>query len=253
MEDRSVPMHAKIVVTCKAVGIASVVSIDNPQVWDDGYEGGEYLIANVNIRSDSITEYESDLTSEKHASLANQLISNYQSVKNIYSSSTSIASNELPPYAISAIQSIPNFTISDITDSNKFWSFIDTWQTICNTLRQAKRNALSSAVNEMSVDLAMEFIDGPLELPVKRHKLPKSAQWKLNEMEQRAYRDYLAMGMEPVLDFQILIEMNDHWDRVEKVAKMVKGELERLDAKESLVRAFLECEQRLDQTDEVFG
>ncbi|KAL3765157.1 hypothetical protein ACHAWO_004335 [Cyclotella atomus] len=263
MEDRSVPMHSKIVVTCKAVGIAQIVSIDNPQVWNDDYAGDEYLIANVDIRlNDSITDSESDgtttTTSEKnhqYTSLANQLLSNYQSVKSIYSTSTTIASNELPPYALTAIQSsMPNYTISDILQPTKFWSVIDTLQTLCNTLRQAKFNILSSTINEMSVDMAMELLDGPLELPVKRHRLPKEAQWKLNEMEQRAFDDYWEMGMDPVLDFQMLMEMECHWERVEKVAMMVGGELERLEAKESLVRVFLEGEQSLmDRGDEVFG
>jgi hypothetical protein len=41
---------------------------------------------------------------------------------------------------------------------------------------------------------------------------------------------------------------------VEKVAVMVEGELERLEAKESLVQVFVDCEQSLlDRGDEVFG
>lgn len=246
IEDRSVRNHNKIVVTCEAVGIAQVISIDNPQVWREGYVGGEYLVANVEIRDSIKRETDPQLHDWENASLANEIISNYNAVKAMYTNSR-IASNELPHYAIEAIQTLPNFTSADIADEYAFWSFIETWQRLCNTIRQAKRNALYSAVNEMSVDAAMTTLDGPLELPVKRHRLPEVIQWKLNEMEQRASRDYVKMGtLDPVLDFQMLLEMKGHGDRVGKVAVMVKSELDRLEAKESLIRAFLDDGTVLD-------
>ena len=47
------------------------------------------------------------------------------------------------------------------------------------------------------------------------------------------------MGMDPILGFQELISLTDHWDRVTKLSHMIKGERSRLEAKESLIRALL--------------
>ena len=237
IEDRSVHHHNKVVVTCQAVGIADIISIENPLAWEEGHRSGEYLIANVKIRP--YPNSNETILPIQHKELPNKLLSNYQKVKDIYSNSQSIASNELPPYAKEAIQTLCNFTLSDITSEYQFWTFIETWQMLCNTLRQAKRNQLSSIINEISLDAAME-LDGPLELPIKRHRLPTSIQIKLDMMEQHASRDYLRMGMDPTLDFQVLMGMREHCDRVEMMAGMVEKELERLNAKESLRKVFLE-------------
>jgi hypothetical protein len=48
--------------------------------------------------------------------------------------------------------------------------------------------------------------------------------------------------MEPVLDFQEIISMKRHIDRVMKLASMIQRERLRLEAKESLIQAFLEME-----------
>lgn len=225
-------------VTCKAVGIANIVSIDNPQVWECGRVGGEYLVANVKIRSRPESSIEEHMNDREKLTI-NKLLSDYERVKDIYSNSRGISSNELPPYARNAIQTaMANYTVSDMTNDVQFWKFVETWQMLCNTIRQAKCDQLSSAINEMSVEAAMR-LDGPLELPVKRNKLPEAVQWRLREMERRSSRDFLKMGMDPVLDFQMLMEMTSHWDRVAKVSRMVESELDRLSAKESLIQAFL--------------
>jgi len=57
IEDRSVtgrgkdmPVLNRVVVTCRAVGVADIDSIDNPYVWEYGYSGNEYLVSNVRVR-----------------------------------------------------------------------------------------------------------------------------------------------------------------------------------------------------------
>jgi hypothetical protein len=80
---------------------------------------------------------------------------------------------------------------------------------------------------------------GPLELPVKRHNLPEHVQKQLEEMEQSAAADYVELGMEPILDFQEIISMKDSLDRVRKLSAMIRRERARLEAKESLIKAFL--------------
>ena len=53
-------------------------------------------------------------------------------------------------------------------------------------------------------------------------------------MEQLSSRDFLKMGMDPVLDFQMLIESKSHCDRVARVSRMVESKMDRLAAKQSL-------------------
>jgi hypothetical protein len=45
--------------------------------------------------------------------------------------------------------------------------------------------------------------------------------------------------MEPILDFQEIISMKDSQDRVRKLSAMIRRERARLEAKESLIKAFL--------------
>jgi hypothetical protein len=127
---------------------------------------------------------------------------------------------------------------------------VETWQMLCNTIRQSKRTSLQSIVNELSVAAAMQA-KGPLELPVKRKKLPLDVQRQLDEIERNASRDFLELGMDPVLDFQEIIGMKRHIDRVVKLASMIQRERLRLEAKESLIQAFLDVELSKELTSSI--
>jgi hypothetical protein len=67
IEDRSVtglltmPSHNKVVVTCRAVGIADIETIDNPHVWG-AYGRDEYLVCNVKVRPFPNTYEESNIS-----------------------------------------------------------------------------------------------------------------------------------------------------------------------------------------------
>ena len=242
-EDR-LPSLSRVVVTCKAVGVAEVVALENPHVWDIGNE--DYLIAKVKVRpppnESTNKENESDVVLDT-STLAQQIIDDYQEIRSIYINSQSIASNELPKFARNVIKTIPDFNHTTmIQDESKFWTLVDTWQKMCNTIREAKRVQLQGIVDELSVDMA-EMIakskGGPLELPVRRNDLPEAVQKSLVKMEEKASRDFVELGMDPVLDFQELLSMERHRDRVAKMGWMIEKERSRLEAKESLIRALL--------------
>lgn len=112
---------------------------------------------------------------------------------------------------------------------------------LCNTIRQSKQTLLQGIVNELSVSYAMQA-KGPLQLPVKRKSLPLDVQRQLEDIELNASRDFMELGMDPVLDFQEILSMKDHWGRVKKLAWMIQRERSRLEAKESLIRAFMDEE-----------
>jgi hypothetical protein len=226
----------RVVAKCRAVGIAEILSIEEHDYGED-----DYLIANVRIHSDDdIPPAPMEMNNQFH-SITKQIIDDYQKVRSIYINSQSLASNELPKFARNAVQTLPTFDNDTVQNEKKFWMLVETWQMLCNTIRQSKRSKLQAIVNELSVAAAMQA-KGPLELPVKRKKLPLDVQRQLDELEQNASRDYLELGMEPVLDFQEIIGMKRHRDRVVKLASMIQRERLRLEAKESLIQAFLETE-----------
>lgn len=235
------PTLNRVVANCRAVGVVDILSIE-----EHDYEESDYLIAWVKVRNapGESTSCESDAPTtisdkmEGFDSTAQKVIEDYQTVRSIYINSQSLASNELPKYARNAVKTLPSFHVDVVHDELKFWKLVETWQMLCNTIRQSKRTSLQSIVNELSVTVAMQA-KGPLELPVKRKSLPLDVQRQLERIEQDAAQDFVELGMEPVLDFQEILSMKNHWDRVEKLAWMIGRERSRLEAKESLIRAFL--------------
>ena len=227
------PTLNRVVVTCEAVGIVDIVNVENGD--NNKYSIDEYKVARVRLRS-----FANDSTkgkTEEMDSLTQQIVNDYKKVRETYINSQSLASNELPKFARKAVHALPTFEKLD--DELDFWKLIDTWQVLCNTIRQSKLTQLQGLINELTVQVAMQTKMGPLELPVKRQSLPEDVQKQLDEMEQSAACDYAELGMEPILDFQELISMERSVDRFRKLGAMIKRERSRLEAKESLIKAFL--------------
>jgi len=237
------PTLNRVIANCKAVGVVDILSIE-----EHDYEESDYLIAKVKVRnlprelnsgkSHTIGEANSG---ENSCLTSEQVIGDYQKVRSIYINSQSLASNELPKFARKAVQTLPMFDVDVFRDEAAFWKLAETWQMLCNTIRQSKRTGLQSIVNELSVAAAMQ-VKGPLELPVKRKSLPPNVRRQLEDIEQRAIADFVDLGMDPVLDFQEILSLRRHRHRVEKLARMIRRERSRLEAKESLIRAFLDAE-----------
>lgn len=232
------PTLNRVVANCKSVGVVDIISIEENEYGND-----DYLIANVKVYPVPKEETDTDnnanhRSSEELDEMAQQVIEDYQQVRSIYINSASLANNELPKFARSAVQTLPTFSYDDVHNHKHFWKLIETWQMLCNTIRQSKQTNLQSIVNELSVTFAMQN-KGPLQLPVKRDSLPIEVQNQLESLEESAAQDFIELGMDPILNFQEIISLTDHWDRVEKLAHMIKRERSRLEAKESLIRALL--------------
>ena len=230
------PTLNRVVVTCQAVGIVDIVSVENngSNIFLDE---SEYRVANVKLRpftNEAITE--GGKNTEEIDLITQQIVADYQKVRSTYINSQSLASNELPKFARKAVHELPE--LNTLNYELDFWKLVDTWQVLCNTIRQSKQTQLQGVINEISVQIAMQA-KGPLELPVKRRNLPEHVKKQLEEMEQSAAADYVELGMEPILDFQEIISMEGSLDRVRKLAAMIKRERARLEAKESLIKAFL--------------
>ena len=239
------PTLNRVVVNCKSVGVVDIISIEENEYGND-----DYLIANVKIHPLPKEESDTDnhRSSEELDEMAQQVIEDYQQVRSIYINSASLANNELPKFARSAVQTLPTFSYDDVHNHKLFWKLVETWQMLCNTIRQSKQTNLQSIVNELSVTVAMQS-KGPLQLPIKRDSLPIEVQNQLESLEESAARDFIELGMEPTLNFQEIISLTDHWDRVAKLSHMIRREKLRLEAKESLIRALLGEESSTNMDD----
>lgn len=224
------PPLKRVVTKCLAVGIAEIDRIRNPDA-----KGDEYLVADVKLRNlpNDVMDNPRDLL------VCEKLVEDYQRVRSIYVDSQSISQNELPKFARKEVASLPNYRIDDVTSEAQFWAVVETWQMLCNTIRQSKQTQVQGMLNELSVEAAMQ-LDGPLELPVKRERLPSIVQKQLEEIEQAELLQFIDLGMEPVLDFQELLTMTSHTDRLRKLSRMISWERSRLETKEMLLRAFLD-------------
>jgi len=223
-------------VECVAEGLVEVRRILNPQVWSKEQrikKSEEYLIAKVCAMDQdqvSVTE-----ASEIEA-LAKQVEIDFATVHSTYSSKDAISTNELPTWAVDAVRSnLPVLTASDF--ANDFWRSADIWQQLTNTIRMAWRSELNSDVNEITIDEACK-LGGPLKLPVHRSDLPIDVQKRLNKMEEDAAQDFIALGMDSIISFQIILSMRNDIDRLRYLASLISLERRRLQAKSRLRKVF---------------
>ena len=242
----------RVVVKCQALGLVQI----------NGFQAGtinkndDYLIGTINLIQTGFQQQQQI----DDCQMLDQIIQDYEIVRDMYTNRNSVASSELPPYARDAVQSnMPSFTKKDFLSYTNFWNVADCYQMLCNTVRDARRSELQAEINEIMIEAASQK-KGPLKLPVKRHSLPDDVQSRIRKMEQEESEDFLSSGLDPALDFQILLGMGKgrdinknigtlafldpnvgqkiHMERIKYLATMIKKEKDRLETKESLKDMF---------------
>ena len=224
-------------VECVAEGLVEVQQIINPNAWSKEQrikKSDEYPIANVRpINEDTVDDDENALVID---ALAKQTQDDFETVRKIYSNKDAVSTNELPEWAIDAIKSnLP--TLSAFDFANDFWQCADTWQQLTNTIRLARRSELNSDVNEITIDEACK-LGGPLKLPIHRSDLPIDVQKRLNRMEEDAAEDFIARGIDPIVDFIIVLSMSSALDRLKYLSLLISRERRRLETKATLRQMF---------------
>uniref|UniRef100_A0A7S0BWC3 Uncharacterized protein n=1 Tax=Proboscia inermis TaxID=420281 RepID=A0A7S0BWC3_9STRA len=255
----------KIVVKCIPENTVRIRSIVNPKCWreirENSNENKQYLKANVEIlvdeseKEDERSSFDVILSDNDKQSRpfgeqeAQSIASDYDAVRLMYlnSQNNDVATGTLPPFAKESVKHLPALTATDFFRAvdagtnheyanQSFWEIAEVWQRLCNTVREARRCILRSDVNEISVAAAMEK-GGMLNLPVKREDLPYDVRTKLFQIEDAAWQNYLACGMDPVLDFQGLLSASSSLNPSEQMmilGNMIENERKRLEAKNSL-------------------
>ena len=224
-------------VECVAEGLVEVQQIMNPHAWSKEQrikKSDEYLVANVWLINEDTVDDDENL--QVTDALAKQAQADFETVRNIYSNKDAVSTNELPEWAIDAIRSnLPTLSASDF--ANSFWRCADTWQQLTNTIRMARRSELNSDVNEITIDEACK-LGGPLKLPVHRRDLPIDVQKRLNKIEEDAAENFIARGIDPIVDFQIILSMSSALDRLRYLSLLISRERRRLETKATLRQMF---------------
>jgi len=245
---------------------------ESDELIDDDEEES-YLLASVKeyLPKERLDQWEGDVSnprSDKLKGMLKHLWKSYSMVKAMYVTDPKkrTATRELPPFAVDAVQNalLSKWMTYDDTDKirinhddeyendkqtffstsrgantkeeEEFWKLAESWQALCNTLRQGHLSNFYSDRNEIMIDAARREQKGkPLRLPVKKEHLSKEVQMLLTLMEQRAIENFISLGMDPCLDFQALISLNCWEDRIEWLTFMVERERKRLEMKAKLL------------------
>lgn len=225
-------------VECVAEGLVEVQQIINPNCWSKEQrikKSDEYLVANVRpMGEDNMRKGDDDILVVQ--AIAEKAAHDFDFVRRVYSSKDGISTNELPEWAIDAVRSnLPSLSARDFVES--FWQCAEHWQQLSNTIRMVIRSELNSDVNEITIDEACK-LGGPLKLPVHRSELPIDVQKRLNGMEEAAAQNFIELGNDPIVSFQIILSMKNGLDRLNYLALLISRERQRLEAKNRLQQVF---------------
>ena len=214
-------MIRKIRVTCRPEATVDIMGIINPQAasWENRIKKSpEYLKAKVRYRNDM---------SGKEEALVTSILEDYNAIRDLYLSGT--GTQNLPPFAIKTLKdALSEWTESNFDDDTKFWTSLEQWQTLCNTVRENQQMSLSTDRNEIMVAAACAK-GGPLKLPIHEEDLPPDVRRQLQDMEVQAQQGFMDMGMDPCLDFQVLLSLPSYSAKLQFLSTMISRERQRLE------------------------
>lgn len=215
----------RITIRCCAERLVDICSIVNPEassLESRLRRSREYLKARVKSKSMAPCGH-----GESEA-IASQIIDHYDVVRSAYLEGD--GARDLPPFALRHLtEALPPWTVDDLVTEQGFWTAAEVWQTLCSTVREGRQMALSADRNELMVAAAAAK-GGPLKLPIHASDLSPADRFQLQELERQAQSDFVALGLDPCLDFQVLLGMTSPIDRLTFLSRMIARERRRLDA-----------------------
>jgi hypothetical protein len=240
----------RVRVTCRCEDIVKILRVENPDaasLENRIRRSDDYLMARVqphhsgssspvSLESSSTTATTSSTTNREDggdSGITQKLVDDYNAVRQMYLDGT--GKNDLPPFALATLTTdLPALSLSSssstslLTDSALFWQTAQMWQTLCYTVREGRQMRLSVDRNEIMIAAAMKK-GGPLKLPVHVEDLGPVDRRQLEEMEVEAQREWVALGMDPCLDFQVLLTLEEAADRVAFLGRIIHRERLRLE------------------------
>jgi len=215
----------RIIVKCCAEELVDICGIVNPEAADLERRlllPRDYLKARVHLREVEVEP----CTPVECEVIASEIINDYQWVCSAYLDG--VGTQELPPFALDHLATaLPDWKVEDLCTERGFWEAALVWQTLCYTVREGRQIILSADRNELMV-AAASAKGGPLKLPIHVADLSPADRFRLQELERQAQSDFLSMGLDPCLDFQVMLAMNSFKDRLQFLSQLVSRERRRL-------------------------
>ncbi|EEC47096.1 predicted protein [Phaeodactylum tricornutum CCAP 1055/1] len=234
----------RVIVKCVAEELVEIAGIENPEAATQEARllgRPEYLQARIKKRT--LPEEADDFRSGEAQWLV-QFTQDYHAVRNFYLGG--VGTKDIPHFALSTVEdSLPIWTEADFTPC-KFWQIAETWQRLCYTVREGRQIMLSSNRNELMVTAALGK-GGPLQLPIHMEDLSVNERQAIQTLEEKARDAWLELRLDPCMDFQILIALPTHHERVAFLANLVSRERRRL----TELALSSPIEKRVDETSEL--
>ena len=259
---------SRIRLTCSADSLVEITSVLNTDAFSPTnriiYKSDEYLRAKVRTLNNIATSTKdnddackcvdsssdslpsnlpapllSDLTAEM-----NSIIWDYSTIRTIYQ--LELGSEDFPARwlaelgnnmptmvnmttdPVDHLPTEPSACTSALVFEQEFWSFVQEWLSVCLTLRQGLQAVLSSERNELMIEAASAK-GGPLKLPIHIEDLDPHVRLQIQRLECDGQEKLLQMGIDPVLDFQVLISQPTWPGRVRWLKMIVERERTRLE------------------------
>ncbi|KAG7353394.1 hypothetical protein IV203_002749 [Nitzschia inconspicua] len=229
---------ARIRLTCHAEQLIKICHVENGDGWSAKrlMRSQEYLRASVRPflpTSETATENAKNIQEQ-----LSELSKDWTTVKTMYQ--LDLGSGGFPPGTISKLgDAIQEVNIEARKDGicrgsedsleRTFWTFAQEWQSVCYTLRQGQQSLLSAERNELMVEAACAK-GSPLKLPIHMEDLEPQHRTQIQLLEGKAQQRHVELGMDPVLDFQVLISQPNIQHCAEWLHFLVKRERQRLES-----------------------
>jgi hypothetical protein len=213
----------RVTVKCCAEELVDICGIVNPEAASPESRlrrSREYLKARVRTR---IIEPPVECLD-----IASKIVNDYEAVRSAYLDGD--GARDLLPFALQHLaQALPAWDVEEIMTELGFWKAAQVWQTLCYTVREGRQITLSSDRNELMV-AAASAKGGPLKLPIHAEDLSPAVRFQLHEMEREAQSGFVELGLDPCLDFQVMMGIHHSKDRLEFLSRMIARERRRLEA-----------------------
>jgi hypothetical protein len=235
---------SRILLTCQAENLAEIRHVTNGAKWSEKrlVRSDEYLLAQVRpLVDDSSSDDDPIGIKDRYEEKLSALMKDFQAVKTMYQ--LNLGGKDFPPGMVTklgdAIQDAKQLSNNNDNEEmnaksqrynvkETLWRIAEEWQSICYTLRQGQQSLLSAERNERMIDAACAK-GGPLKLPIHMEDLEPDDRRVIQLMETQAQRRHIELGMDPVLDFQVLISLDSLEDRLDWLSHMIVRERQRLE------------------------
>jgi hypothetical protein len=231
---------ARICLTCQSEGLVEIIQIENGSGWKENRlrRSKEYLWAQVKPLVENDDDDENDEENEGNnvdrqswKDVYITMREDFRIIKLMYQ--LELGADEFPPGMMlrlgDAIQEFPELDeITSTTPSCILWNFAQEWQSVCMTHKTGIQALLAAERNDRMV-AAASAKGGPLMLPIHMEDLDPDSRWKIQQLDKEAQDMHEQSGMDPILDFQVLLGLPTTIQRFEFLAQLVSRERRRLE------------------------